>query len=698
LKWEISDNKEVKIRMEEKLVNNELLELPQLIIDQKAPETRYDEGQKKILENQDKYQRLFEESPIGIGVASLDGKVISCNKAMEAITGYSIEELKHINLTDIYAHPTDREEILEMLKQYGRLVNYLVQLKRKDGRVYDAILSMVPIRLNGGNVIQTTCIDMTERRKVEESLKESRRSFRDLVNLLPQSVWEVDRHGNFTFVNRHGFEAHGYKSEEINEPINYAEIFITEDLGRLRENIQRLLRGEKLGGIEYTALRKDGSTFPILVYVAPITKGSEVTGFRGVTIDITEQKKKEEETNRLLETIETAREAICITAENGTIVYTNRAVDELFKYERGELIGQRAGVLYAGSDPKAVGKMIRNSIDKQGYWEGEVIKKRKDGTEFISYARVSAFRDKSGKILNFLSTQHDVTERRRVDKELAEYRNHLEEIVEKRTVELAKATQQLKAEITERRKAERRIKELYQREKGLRKELEKEINTRAELTRGLIHELKTPMTPMLGSSELLVDRIQDEGLLRIAKNINRGIRNLNNRINDLMDLARAEIGRLQLRCLNVDIQQMLHEVVDYLTPDAEKKGQQLTLEISDSLPMVNADEDRLRQIILNIVSNAMKFTPTNGKINLRAEVMDHHLIVEVKDNGCGMTTKDQKQLFQPHYTLQTNGEELSGLGIGLPLCKMLVELHGGSIWVKSQKGQGSTFSFSIPLR
>jgi len=561
-------------KTEEKIVNNELLKLSQLIIDLRPPETRYDEGQKKLLENQDKYQLLFEELPIGIGLASLDGKVVYGNKAMETITGYSIEELKHIYLTDTYADPRDREELLEMLKQYGRVVNYPVQLKRKDGRVYDAILSMVPIHLNGESVIQTTCIDMTEHKQALE------------------------------------------------------------------------------------------------------------------------------ETNRLLETIETAREAICITSAdgNGTIIYTNPALDELFGYNKGELIGKRARVFYAGSNPEAIGQWIKDDIESKGYWEGEVLKKKKNGTEFTSYAKVSAFRDKDGKILNFISTQHDITDRRQVEKELKEYRNHLEEIVEKRTAELAKASQQLKAEITERRKAEKRIKELYQREKGLRKELEKEINTRVELTRGLIHELKTPMTPMLGSSELLVDRIQDEGLLRIAKNINRGIRNLNNRINDLMDLTRAGIGRLQLRCLNVDIQQMLHEIVDYLAPDAEKKEQQLTLEISDSLPMVNADEDRLRQIILNIVNNAMKFTPTKGKINLRAGVMDHHLIVEVKDNGCGMTTKDQKQLFQPHYTLQTKGEGLSGLGIGLPLCKMLVELHGGSIWVKSRKGQGSTFFFSIPLR
>ena len=656
------------------------------------------EEKNRLVECEDGYRYLFEESPIGIGLTSLDGNVVNCNKAMEAITGYSGEELKHINLTDTYAYPGDRKVLLEMINQQGRVVNYPVQLKRKDGSVHDAILSMVPIRLNGESVIQTTCIDITDRKQVDESLKESRKRFRDLVNLLPQSVWEVDRQGNFTFVNRHGFESYGYKSEEIEEPLNSAQMFVAEDRDRLSENIRRLLHGEKLGGIEYTALRKDGSTFPILVYVAPIMEGREVTGFRGVTIDITEQKQKEEETNRLLETIETAREAVCITTEGAIIVYTNRAMDELFAYTKGELIGKHTSTLYAGSDALAVGKMIRDAIKKQGYWEGEVIKKRKDGTRFLSYARVSVFRDKSGNIVNFLSTQHDVTEQRRVEKELAEYRNHLEELVEQRTAELAKASQQLKAEITERQKAEERIKELYQREKGLRKELEKEINTRVELTRGLIHELKTPLTPMLGSSELLIDRIQDEGLLRIAKNINRGIRNLNNRINDLMDLARAEIGRLQLRYLNVDIQQMLHEVVDYLAPAAEKKEQQLTLEIPSSLPMINADEDRLRQIILNIVNNAMKFTPMKGKINLKAEVMDSQLIVEVKDNGCGITMKDQKNLFQPHYTMQTNGEELSGLGIGLPLCKMLVELHGGGIWVSSRRGQGSTFSFSIPLR
>ena len=110
-----------------------------------------------------------------------------------------------------------------------------------------------------------------------------------------------------------------------------------------------------------------------------------------------------------------------------------------------------------------------------------------------------------------------------------------------------------------------------------------------------------------------------------------------------------------------------------------------------------ADEDRLRQIILNLLSNASKFTPDGGKIILRAREKAANLILEVEDTGPGISDKDQKWLFEPYYRVERERERISGLGLGLALSKTLVELHGGQIWVKSQVGQGSTFGFSLPL-
>ncbi len=132
-------------------------------------------------------------------------------------------------------------------------------------------------------------------------------------------------------------------------------------------------------------------------------------------------------------------------------------------------------------------------------------------------------------------------------------------------------------------------------------------------------------------------------------------------------------------------------------PVADRNGQQLKIEIPASLGTVTADQERLGQIILNLMNNALKFSPVGGKITLRAKKDANNLIIEVEDNGRGMSQKEQETLFSPYYRTEDDRARLSGLGLGLFLAKHFVELHGGQIWVKSQKGLGSTFSFSIPV-
>ena len=252
-------------------------------------------------------------------------------------------------------------------------------------------------------------------------------------------------------------------------------------------------------------------------------------------------------------------------------------------------------------------------------------------------------------------------------------------------------------DISERKRSENKVQQLYEQERKLRQELEAEMKRRVEFTRALAHELKTPLTPVMASSELLVAELRNEPLLSLAKNINRGASNLNSRIDELLDLARGEIGMLQLKPELVDLLQLLREAADDMTPVASSHGQSLVLELPPSLPLAWADEGRLRQVVLNLLNNAAKFTPERGKIILRAREDSSNLIVEVQDTGRGMTAEEQQRLFEPYHRLESDRDHLSGLGLGLALCKALVELHGGRIWVQSQAGKGSTFGFSVPL-
>ena len=245
--------------------------------------------------------------------------------------------------------------------------------------------------------------------------------------------------------------------------------------------------------------------------------------------------------------------------------------------------------------------------------------------------------------------------------------------------------------------SEGELQELYQSEKELRRKLEEEINKRIEFTRALVHELKTPITPVLASSELLLQKLKDEPFLGLAQNINQGATNLNQRIDELLDSAKGEMGMLQLNPEPVDPIQLLQRIVNEETPVALRNRQSLNVELPSSLLVVRVDEERFRQVVFNLMNNAFKFTPEGGKVILKAREEGANLIVEVQDTGPGISEEEQKRLFEPYHRLKSDRERLSGLGLGLSLSKKLVELHGGQIWVKSQKGKGSTFGFSIPL-
>jgi PAS domain S-box-containing protein len=254
-------------------------------------------------------------------------------------------------------------------------------------------------------------------------------------------------------------------------------------------------------------------------------------------------------------------------------------------------------------------------------------------------------------------------------------------------------------DITDRVEAEAQLLKLLENEKKLRHDLEEEVNKRVEYTRTLVHELKTPLTPVLFSSELLASELHDEPLASVARNIYRGATNLDNRINQLLDIARGEIGLLKINPRIMDASQLLINIVTYIQPLIDRNEQTLIFDIPKALPRVYADKERLRQIILNLLVNASKFSPEGSIITLTGREEKGNLVVEVADTGPGISRKDQKRIFEPYQKYKTGDREgLSGLGLGLSLCKSFVKLHGGNIWLQRKESKGTTFAFSIPLK
>jgi len=245
-----------------------------------------------------------------------------------------------------------------------------------------------------------------------------------------------------------------------------------------------------------------------------------------------------------------------------------------------------------------------------------------------------------------------------------------------------------------------RTAQLYELEREERLKLERERGERLQFINALAHELKTPLTSIVASGGLLLEELVEEAQgprVRLIENMIRATNTLEARLSELLDMAKMESLGFKLTLELLDIRPLLQNKASELLPVATEKKQSLTLDIPPSVPMVKADGQRLEQILLNLLTNAIKFTGEGGRIQLRLIRKVTELMVEVEDNGPGITKEEQARIFTPYYRIETDRQRFPGLGLGLTLSKQMVELHGGRMWVKSELGKGSTFTFSLPV-
>ncbi|MDD5398899.1 MAG: GAF domain-containing sensor histidine kinase [Dehalococcoidia bacterium] len=215
----------------------------------------------------------------------------------------------------------------------------------------------------------------------------------------------------------------------------------------------------------------------------------------------------------------------------------------------------------------------------------------------------------------------------------------------------------------------------------------------------LSHELKTPLTAIIASTGLLIeelDRQHEAVLLKLAENISRSASSLQNRLNELINLSKNKDESYGIAKKDFDFSMLAAEVADQVLSLAKQKKQTLSLEVEPYIK-INADDQRIEQVLLNLLSNAIKFTPEGGQIFLRAAKDGNRLVINVQDTGPGIPNEEKRKLFIPYYHPSSDRSGIPGLGLGLAISKQIVELHGGAIWVQSDVGKGSTFSFSLPI-
>lgn len=473
--------------------------------------------------------------------------------------------------------------------------------------------------------------------------------FRSLALSSPVGIYIIQE-GTFRYVNP-AFERYtGYTVEEL-IGMNSLKLVLPDDRDMVREKAIEMLKTQDFQAYEYRSLTKDGDVKWILETVAPIDyQGKQAT--IGTYVDMTERKQAED----LFRSLAVSSPVGVYIVQNGKFQYVNPALQRETGYDEDELIGTDSLSIVMPEDREKVRENASLML------KGRL-------TESYEY---------------------------RTTNKMGETRWILEAVAPI-NYKGKRATVGTYVDITSRKRVEEQVELLYEHEKELRQNLEDEMQRRVDFMNTVVHELKTPLVPIIAASDLLSGQVKEETSIRLSASIQRSASTLNTRIDTLLDIARGEVGTLTLDYKEVDLAQILNQIYTEMYSSAMIRGINFTSDIPTSLSDIRIDETRVEQVVVNLLSNAFKFTPENGEVSISAKVNSESLLVEVKDNGPGIAKENYSKIFEPYYRVENGIHQPAGLGLGLSLCKTIIEAHGGKIWVKSEIGKGSTFSFTIPL-
>jgi PAS domain S-box-containing protein len=377
---------------------------------------------------------------------------------------------------------------------------------------------------------------------------------------------------------------------------------------------------------------------------------------------------------RLLEAaVNAAANGIVITDREAHIQWANPAFMQMTGYSLDEALGHTPGeLLKSGKHDEAFYRRMWQTILSGQAWHGELVNRRKDGSLYDEALAIAPVIGGAGTIRNFVAIKRDISEIKQAADELRRHKDNLEREVQQRTADLMLA----------------------------RDAAEAANRAKSVFLANMSHELRTPLNAILGFSSL----IRRDPQLSESQRDNLGIINRSGEhllmlINDVLEIAKIEAGRLQLETAPFDLGSMVREVVDMLQLRALEKGLTLLLDQSSEFPRyIKGDEARLRQIIVNLLGNAVKFTEQGGVV-IRLGVKSNaneHLVLEIEDTGPGIAPENLQRVFQPFVQVGESGGQ-KGTGLGLTITRQFVQMMGGTIDAESTLGKGSRFRVVIPV-
>ena len=600
-----------------------------------------------LRESEEKYRALFEATPVGIGIADLDGKMLDCNANMLEITGFTLEELKSMDVSATYVDSDERKMLLKTLQETGRVRDLEVRLKRKDGTIYNALLNADLLELKGHKVILTTSRDITESKRAEREKDRFLKAFASSTD----GITIADEKDRFIYVNEAYAGIYGYHQEDLIGN-TWHKITPPEMIAPTEKGLANTMHNMDVGTFygEVPGLRKDGMIIPTEVRGKGIwDENSKYQGHICIVRDITERKRSEEDLKAAHKRFEDVLNSV------DSLVY---AID-MRTYE----------VLF-------INKFGR---DNWGEIEGNIcwqtLQKGQSGPcEFCTNKRLIG---PDGKPSETVVWEIQNTSN-----------NHWYECRDKaiywpdgRVVRIEFAT-----DITERKQAERAMKKYA-------KELE-EANQLKDLFTDIIrHDLLNPVTVIKGLSEIL---LEDESLNKNRKSVETIIKNvgkLEEMIQSASTLAKVEaVDKLDFEERNLC--EILRKAISDFTPMFRNKG--MSVEFLGEAKCIAEVNPHIEEIFSNLLSNAAKYSPENTRVTVGIKGDGEEWIVSVKDRGNRIPDEYKEIIFERFKRIEKRG--VKGTGLGLSIVKRIVDIHKGKVWVEDNPEGGNIFLVTIPAK
>ncbi len=638
-----------------------------------------------------KYRSIVENAVAGVFQTSPDGRYLTANPALARIYGYTSPEELTTAVTDIagqlYVDPHRRAEFRRLLASTDVVEGFESEIYRRDGSVIwisesaravrdaDGVLlcyeghvqdvtdrkhaelalahSREELRNHRDHLEETVAArtadlrilneqlreEVGERERAETALRESQDRIVALIDSVSDVVSVVDADGSVRFINASVERVLGIVPADV-EGRPVFDLMDAADRPKMESYWNHVVHSEGLGPpIQFRARHVDGRWRILETIAHNLLAHPAVRGVVFNTRDVTEREHAKAALYLRDHAIASTSEGITISdpqQPDNPIIYVNSGFERLTGYRSEDVLGKNCRFLQGpDTDPDAIAAITRAMADER-HSVVEILNYRKDGTPFWNLLSITPVRNSAGNVTNYIGVQVDITKRKEVER------------------------------------------------------------LKNELVATVSHELRTPLASLRGFAELMLQRVyppaQQREFLRI---IHQEAMRLGKLIDDFLDLQRMESGRETWTFDAVDLRPALDETVALLAPTSQKHT--LHLDVAPELPRVRANADRVRQALVNLIANAIKFSPDGGEVRVGARAEAGGVTLSVRDRGIGMSPDAMRDLFTKFYRVD-NAEtrRIGGTGLGLALVKEIATAHGGRVWVESALGTGSTFFLALP--